>query len=84
MTLRTYSGNQGDPDRDDVEQWLFNDAPRSLRLSAIGKIPELLDTLSVEASSSNTAKQVQAKLTEAKEVTAAVTEALNNFQGEAR
>jgi hypothetical protein len=69
IALRTVSGNQNYPD-DDVEQWLFNDAPRSLRLSAIGKVPELLEKLSEEAS--ETAKKIRGKLAETQEVAAVV------------
>jgi hypothetical protein len=68
VALRTVSGNYMLPDKDEVESWLFNDGPRSLRLTAIGKIPELLENLSVEAE--KTAKEVRTKLAEAKEVVA--------------
>ena len=72
VALRTVSGHRANED-DDVESWLFNDAPRSLRISAIGKIPELLEKLSVEAS--ETAKQVRGKLAEAQEVAAVLRKA---------
>jgi hypothetical protein len=70
IALRTISGNYAYPERDDVEAWLFNDAPRHLRLSAIGKIPELLDALSKEAA--ETSAKIMGKLAEAQEVAAAV------------
>ncbi|MGA8491911.1 MAG: hypothetical protein WB711_15900 [Terriglobales bacterium] len=70
IALRTVSGNHNWPDRDDVEQWLFNDGPRKLRLSAIQKVPELLATLSEEAV--KTTKKIKDKLAEAKDVATAV------------
>lgn len=68
IALRRCSGNYDYPDDDQVEVWAFNDAPRALRLSAIGAIPELLETLSAEGE--RTAKRVRAKLVEAQEVAA--------------
>jgi hypothetical protein len=73
ISLQTQSGTLGDPDGPDIERWLFNDGPRALRLSAIGKIPELLEALSVEGE--KTTKQVFAKLREAQEVAAIIKKA---------
>lgn len=73
IALRTLSGVHGCEDDADVEVWPFNDAPRSLRLSAIGKIPELLEMLSAEGA--KVAKEIVAKLEEAKQVAAVVTKA---------
>jgi hypothetical protein len=70
VALRTVSGNHNYPDRDDVEQWLFNDGPRKLRLAAIEKLPELLKKLSEEAV--ETTKKIKDRLAEAQEVAAAV------------
>jgi hypothetical protein len=49
IALRTISGMHGSEDDSDVEIWLFNEAPRSLRITSIAKVPELLEKLSVEA-----------------------------------
>lgn len=52
----------GDETRDDEDQngpWLFNDAPRNLRIHSVDMIPELIEALSKEAS--NTTKQIQEK-----------------------
>jgi hypothetical protein len=74
IALRTVSGNYNDPDeRDYIEEWLFNDAPRNLRIGAIGKIPELLAALSNEAS--ETTKLIKGKLAEAEEVATAIKQA---------
>jgi len=66
IALRTVSGNHNYPDEETIETWLFNEAPRVLRLSAIGKVPELLEKLSKEAS--ETATQIRGKLAEAQEL----------------
>ncbi|MCY4659086.1 MAG: hypothetical protein OXF93_04630 [Acidobacteria bacterium] len=48
LAIRTYAGFYAD-DQPSVEEWLFNDAPRSYRLEAVEKIPDLLDALSETA-----------------------------------
>jgi hypothetical protein len=70
IALRTVSGDHNWPDRDRVEQWLFSDGPRKLRLAAIGKLPEMLKRLSEEAV--DTTNKIKGKLAEAQEVAAAV------------
>ena len=82
IVLRTISGNYNDPGEEDVEKWLFNDAPRFLRLSAIGRVPELLERLCEEAS--ETAKKIRGKLAEAQEVAAVVKKAAQEPQKLAR
>ncbi len=73
IALRTRTGNvmYSDDDRESVETWLFNEATRTLRLKAIGKLPELVNKLSQEAAKMT--KQLQSKLAD----TQAVAEALN-------
>jgi hypothetical protein len=55
--------------------WLFNDAPRELRLLGVEEIPELIEALSKEAS--ETAKKVQEKTKEVREL-ASVLEKIAN------
>src|SRR5882757_1812590 len=43
ISLRSIHGNSDQPGEESEECWLFNDAPRWLRLEGIGKIPDLLD-----------------------------------------
>lgn len=76
--LRTVAG---DMNRDDevIEEWPFNDAPRSLRLSAVDKIPELLEKLSKEAV--KTTDKIRGKLAGVREVAAAVKLASLNLGG---
>lgn len=78
IALRTISGDYNWPDQDDVEIWLFNDAPRALRLSAIGLIPALLEELSVQAVD-NTEK-IKAKLADAQEVAKVVRASADNVK----
>jgi len=75
ISLRTIDGQLSDPDRSETEEWLFNDAPRSLRLEAIDKIPELLEKLSKDAV--RTTKDIRARLDEAQAVAEAVKSAAN-------
>jgi hypothetical protein len=72
IALRTVKGD-GDPENESVETWLFNDGPRSFRLSAIEVIPKLLEQLSAEAD--ETAKRIRLKLAEVQEVAAVVKKA---------
>jgi hypothetical protein len=69
--LRKVDGETDRPDDELVEAWPFNDAPRTLRLSAIDKIPDLLDKLSKEALA--TTLMLKRKLGEVQTVAAAVT-----------
>jgi len=70
VSLKRVEGNYNDPDGSDVESWSFSDAPRALRLSAIEKIPELLEKLVAQA---NVATQkIQDKLADAQAVAAAL------------
>jgi hypothetical protein len=46
--------------------WLFNDAPREMRLRSVDKIPELIEALSKEAF--NTTRKIQEKTSEVTEL----------------
>jgi hypothetical protein len=71
--LRTVAGTYNDPENAGSNWWLFNEGPRSLRISAIEKIPELLEKLSTE--SDETAKRIRGRLAEVQEVAAVVKKA---------
>jgi hypothetical protein len=70
--LRTLSGDEyfGPNNDESIEAWLFNEAPRALRLKSIEKIPELLKTLSEEAK--KVTGELQSKLGDAQAVAAAI------------
>jgi prefoldin subunit 5 len=55
--------------------WLFNDAPRDMRLKGVDKIPELIAALSVEAT--ETTKKVREKTQEISELASAITQITN-------
>jgi len=73
ISLRRVDGDYNHPDDDDVEEWLFTDAPRALRLQAIDKLPELIEKLNAEAGKTITA--IRGKLPEVQTVAAALTRA---------
>jgi hypothetical protein len=70
IALRTVSGNHEFDEYSEAELWLFNDAPRTLRLRGIEKIPDLIEKLI--ADTEDTAKRIKAKLDQAKQLAAAI------------
>ena len=71
LSLRSRSGNEfADPDTYREEVWGFNDAPHWMRIQAIGKIADLLDTPIKRTD--ETTKQIQTKTPEVQEVAAAL------------
>jgi hypothetical protein len=61
----------------DVEEetegpWLFNDAPRQLRLLSVDKLPELIEKLGKDAA--DTTKEVKEKTKRVRELTTAITQ----------
>lgn len=64
LAVRTISGRGGQvTEQDEREEWLFNDAPRALRVQAIDMIPELLERLVRDAR--HTARSIQRKIRQA-------------------
>ncbi len=49
LAISDVSGNVNYPDSYDDEEWLFNDAPRSMRVKAVDHIPGLLEKLIEQA-----------------------------------
>jgi hypothetical protein len=72
IAIRERSGHNN-ADVHDCEEWLFADAPRELRISAIDKIPDLLDKLVKYAD--KTARKIDEKTAQTKELAAALTKA---------
>jgi hypothetical protein len=70
VALQTVNGDYRWPEDDKQESWLFNEAPRRLRLSGIQKLPEMLRELSKMGTT--TAKEIKSRLAEVKEISAAV------------
>jgi hypothetical protein len=73
IALRAVSGNYNWPDDAEVESWLFNEAPRRLRIEGIAKIPDLLEAL-IKVSEETTEK-IRTKTTHAKQLAFAITQA---------
>ncbi len=73
IALKTASGNYSCPEMDSEEKWLFNDAPRWMRIEAVGKIPELLEALLKQAD--DTTKKTKAKTEQAYELAMAMSKA---------
>jgi hypothetical protein len=68
----------GDDQRDDYYSegpWLFNDAPREMRLRLVDKIPDVIEALDKEAS--ETAKRVQEKTKDVRELAEAIEKITN-------
>ena len=76
IALRTVQGNYGDPEGAEAEEWLFNDAPRALRIEAVDKIPDLLEQLIKEASS--TSQKIKEKTVHAQELAMAIMRAASS------
>ena len=59
IALRTMSGNHNIVEESNVEEWLFNDAPRALRIESVEKLPDLFESLVKEADAAT--KQIKSK-----------------------
>lgn len=78
IALKTASGHYSWPERDSVEKWLFKDAPRWMRIEAVGKIPDLLEALLKEAE--DTTKKIKAKTEEVFELAVAMSKVVEDAQ----
>jgi hypothetical protein len=70
ISLRDREGNEYSAVVSKDEQWLFNDAPRALRIRAVDKLPGLLEKLIEKVE--DTRRQISEKIADARKVTAAV------------
>lgn len=73
IALRTVAGNNNQPEDAAVEEWLFNDAPRALRIEAVEKLPELFENLIKEADIA--IRKVKAQTLSARQLSTALGEA---------
>lgn len=73
ISLRHIWGSEDWDDRNEDGPWLFNDAPREMRLRSVDKIPELIESLSKKAA--ETTKKIQEKTKEVGELASAIEEA---------
>ncbi|MGE0448999.1 MAG: hypothetical protein AB7Q29_05380 [Vicinamibacterales bacterium] len=72
IALRTVAGNNNTPEDATVEEWLFNDAPRALRIEAVEKLPDLFDSLIKEADA--TIRKVKAQTLSARQLAASISD----------
>jgi hypothetical protein len=73
ISVRTKEGSYNDPDGESIDSWLFNDAPRWLRIEATEKLTDLLAALIDTAES--TSRKIQMKTEEANQIATAVEQA---------
>ncbi len=81
IALRKTRGNYNF-DEFSEEPWLFNDAPRWMRIEGVGKIPELLEKLVEQAD--ETTKRIKKTSADAKELSAAIRAAAAESEGTRR
>src|SRR6478672_10252626 len=72
IALRTMSGNHNDVEDSNVEEWLFNDAPRALRIESVEKLPDLFENLVKEADAAT--KNIRTKTERAQALATALTD----------
>jgi len=70
ISIRSISGNPARLNEDKEEAWLFNEAPRWMRVTAVEHIPKLIEKMVTETN--ETAQKIRDKVSEAKEIVTAV------------
>jgi hypothetical protein len=79
IALKTASGDfKYGEERDSEEKWLFNDAPRWMRVDAVGKIPDLLEALLKQAE--DTTKKIKARTEQVYELAVAMSKVVDEAQ----
>jgi hypothetical protein len=73
VTLRSVRGDVQDPDGESSDYWLFNEAPRWMRLEGVDKLPALIDSLVKSAAEATT--KIQSKAVEANQIARAIAQA---------
>jgi transglutaminase-like putative cysteine protease len=77
IAIRTRKGDERFEESEVVEQWIFNEAPRYLRVSAADKLPELLEELVTKAS--KMADSISEKVNDVRVVTTAMYSVLEDM-----
>lgn len=70
LVLRTRHGEYTAPDEDSEEIWAFNEAPRWMRIEAVGQLPDLLEALLKQAEA--TTEKIKSKTQQAYELAEAL------------
>lgn len=66
IALRHIWGDESRSDEAEEGPWLFNDAPRELRIQCVDKIPDVIDALGKKAS--DTVERIQQKTQQVREL----------------
>jgi hypothetical protein len=66
LALSSVEGNYQFSDSGDTEEWLYNDAPRWMRIEAVDHVPELLEALVLQVD--RTAADLKKKSEQAREL----------------
>jgi prefoldin subunit 5 len=82
IALRHIWGHEAFDDHREDGPWLFNDAPRELRLRGIDKIPEVIEALAKEAF--NTTRRIQEKTKDVRELARAITSVTTEAKAKAK
>ena len=80
IALRDRHGNYSDPDNENLEEWLFNESPRWLRIEAVGKVPDLLEAL-IKRTDETTTK-IKSKTVQLQEIAGAIVAAVQEARQE--
>ncbi len=78
IALKKASGNFNWPEDESEELWLFNEAPRWMRIEAVGKIAELLEALLKQAE--DTTRKIKERTKQAYELAAAMSKVAEEAQ----
>jgi hypothetical protein len=73
VALRTVEGDYNYPEEASIEEWLFNDAPRWIRVEGVEKIPDLLEDL--VKNTVETTQKIKGKIEQAKQLAGALEQA---------
>ncbi len=72
IALRGMIGNHNTPGGSTMEEWLFSDAPRSLRIESVEKLPDLFENLIKEAEAATA--QIRARTPQTQQLAHVLTE----------
>lgn len=78
IALRSGSGDYQSPDRDSVEEWAFDEAPRWMRIEAIARIPDLLEALLKQTE--DTTNKLKKRTEQVLELGVAMSDALDEIE----
>jgi hypothetical protein len=78
IALKESSGHYANPDCDSAEKWLFNNAPRWMRIESVGKMPDLLEAMVKQAQDAT--KKIKTKTDDALALVQIMTKSVEEAQ----